>query len=75
MPDKGKLHISNLSSEEEARALKLADIALHNPAATEPIALAGSRAKANHRRLIEEVQREAENILRPKKTFSPKRAA
>jgi hypothetical protein len=57
--DKGKLKISNLSPEEEARALKLADIALHNPAASDPIALAGSRAKADHRRLIEEVQREA----------------
>jgi hypothetical protein len=76
VPDKGKLKISNLSPEEEARALKLADIALHNPAASDPIALAGSRAKADHRRLIEEVQWEAENILTPKnkKILSPKRA-
>jgi hypothetical protein len=64
VPDKGKLQIFNLSPEEEARALKLADIALHNPAPRDPIALAGSRAKADHRRLIEKVQREAEKILK-----------
>jgi hypothetical protein len=34
VPDKGKPEISNLSPEEEARVLNLADIALHNPTAT-----------------------------------------
>lgn len=67
--DKGKVRISNLSPAEEARALKLADIALHNPAASDPIAVAGSRAKVDHRRLIEEVRRETENIL-AKEIFS-----
>jgi hypothetical protein len=64
VPDKGKLQIFNLSPEKEARALRLADITLHNPAPRDPIALAGSRAKADHRRLIEKVQREAEKILK-----------
>jgi hypothetical protein len=63
----GKLQMSNLSPEEEARALELADIALHNPAPSNPITLVGSRAKADHRRRIEEVQREAEKVLRPKR--------
>jgi hypothetical protein len=67
VPDKRKLQISNLSAEEEARALKLADIALHNPAPSDPIALAGSRAKADHRRLIEEVQRQADKVPGPKR--------
>ncbi len=65
--DKGKLQISNLSAGEEARALTLADIALHNPAAKDSITPAGSRAKADHRRLIEEVRRATEKILRPKR--------
>jgi len=45
----------------------LADIALHNPAPSDTIKIAGSRAKADHRRLIEEVQREADKLLRPKR--------
>jgi hypothetical protein len=65
--DKGKPQVSNLSPAEEARALELADIALHNPAPSDPINLAGSRAKADHRRLIEEVQRQANKVLRPKR--------
>jgi hypothetical protein len=66
VPDKGELQTSNLSPEEEARALKLADIALHNPAASDPVTAAGSRAKADHRSLIEEV--ETEKALHPKRT-------
>jgi hypothetical protein len=74
VPDKRKLKISDLSPEEEARILMLADIALHNPAPSDAIALAGSRAKADHRQLIEEVRREAQNILAAKKSSPPKRA-
>jgi hypothetical protein len=58
--DKRKNHISDLSPEEEARALTLADVALHNPTVTNMPGLAGSRAKEEHRRLIDELQREAE---------------
>jgi len=74
VPDK-KLKISDLSPEEEARILMLADIALHNPTPSDAIVVAGSRAKADHRRLIEEVRREAQNILAAKKSSPPKRAA
>jgi hypothetical protein len=58
--------ISGLSPEEEVRALQLGDIAFHNPLpvrhASQP---AGKRVKADHRRLIEEV--EAEKILNSKR--------
>lgn len=54
--------VTGLSPEEEARALHLADIALHNaPEAVNTSQPAGSRAKGDHRRLIEELQQEAEN--------------
>ncbi len=56
--------VSGLTAEEEARALMLADIALHNPTEPHANAPAGSRAKAEHRRLIEELQREAEKSRR-----------
>lgn len=49
--------ISNLSPGEEARALKLADIALQNPGATNAFWRAGSRAHADHQRLIKELAR------------------
>jgi hypothetical protein len=75
VPDKRKLKIPDLSAEEEAHILMLADIALHNPTPSDALALAGSRAKADHRRLIEEVRREAQNILAARKSSPPKRAA
>lgn len=57
--------VSGLSSEEEARALQLADIALHNPIeGAYTIQSAGSRARGDHWRLREEVQQEAEKILK-----------
>lgn len=61
MVDITKANISDLSREEEARLLNLADIALHNPTPPE-IHPAGSRAKEDHRRLIGELQREAERV-------------
>jgi hypothetical protein len=62
VPDNTSAQVSNLSVEEEARALYLADIALHNRRAPDPSDVAGTRAKQDHRRLIEEVQREADKI-------------
>lgn len=59
--------VSGLSHGEEARALQLADIALHNPAETNIPVLAGSRAKGDHRRLIEEVQGAAKKVLGSKR--------
>lgn len=67
VPDRRKTLISELFPEEEARILNLADIALHN--ATEPHTplRAGSRAKADHRKLMDEVQREVEKVRNRKR--------
>jgi len=59
--------ISNLSPEEEARALQLADVALHSPESQNSLFPPGSRAVAEHRLLIEELQREAEKERSPKR--------
>ena len=59
--------ISDLSLQEEARVLKLADIALHNPMNPQGPRLPGTRAKEDHRKLMEELQREAEKIRLPKR--------
>lgn len=60
--------VSGLSHEEEARALQLADIALHNPIeGLEIIQSAGCGARRDHRRLKEEVQKETEKILNSKR--------
>lgn len=67
VPDKGKPEISNLSPEEEARVLNLADIALHNPTATNNLCVTDSGARADLRRTMEGLQREAEKIRRPKR--------
>lgn len=66
--DKAKALISDLSHEEEARALVLADIALHNSTPGNPLP-AGERAKVEHRKLMEQLERAA------KKTRKGKRAA
>ena len=66
VPKNGNSQISDLSPEEEARALDLADVALHNPATQNTLRLAGSRAKQDHRRLMDELQREAEKARVPK---------
>ena len=59
--------VSGLCPEEEVRALQLADIALHNPMErAHTIQPAGSRARDDHRHLVEEVQQEAEKILNMK---------
>ncbi|HVO62216.1 MAG TPA: hypothetical protein VMT53_14865 [Terriglobales bacterium] len=60
VPNNGNSQISSLSPEEEARALGLADVALHNPTAENTPRLAGTRAKDDHRKLMDELQREAE---------------
>lgn len=63
--------VSGLSSEEEVRALQLADIALHNPIegvnTTQP---PGNRAKDDHRQLLEELRLEAEKNLNPKRSVA-----
>ena len=61
--DKGKSPISDLSPDEEARALKLADVALHNSPAPHNLLLPGERARTDHLRLMEEV-RQAERSQR-----------
>lgn len=60
VPDARKTVISELCPEEEARLLHLADLALHNW--TEPYSVlpAGSRAKEDHRKLVHELEREAQ---------------
>ena len=58
--DQNKSPIPTLSSEEEARALQLADVALHAQESQNFVFPAGGRAIAEHRLLIEELQREAE---------------
>ena len=60
--DKGKALIAELFPDEEARLLSLADIALHNSPVENTPPLAGSRAKDDHRKLMQELQREAEKI-------------
>jgi hypothetical protein len=58
VPDKATSLISNLCPEEEARALALADIALHNSPPQNPLP-AGERAKMEHRSLMEQLDRAA----------------
>ena len=60
VPNNGNSQIANLSPEEEARALDLADVALHNPTAENTPRIAGTRAKDDHRKLMDELQKEAE---------------
>jgi hypothetical protein len=62
--DKRKTLISELSPEEEARFLNLADVALHNSSGVTPPRLAGSRVKDDHRRLMQELEREAEKVTK-----------
>jgi len=65
LSDKAKVKVSDVSPEEEARALSLADVALHNPTASDTTLQAGSRAKEYFRRLVEELQQEAEKVRLP----------
>jgi hypothetical protein len=58
--------ISNLTPGEEARALALADIALHNSPPNNPLP-AGERAKKEHRRLMEQLERAAKKARRMKR--------
>jgi hypothetical protein len=57
VPHRSKLEISDSSPEEEACALYLADVALHNPTAARNPCPTSSRAGARQR-LIEELERE-----------------
>ncbi len=59
--------ISALAPEEEERALRLGDIALRNPVERDSASPAGTRAKADHRKLMQELQDEAEKIRRPRR--------
>lgn len=67
VPDEAILLISNLSAGEKARALALADIALHNSPAKNPLA-AGERAKMDHRNLMEELEKAARKARPLKRT-------
>ena len=63
--------VTGLSPEEEVRALQLADIALHNaPEGVNTSQPAGNRAKGDHRRLIEELQQEAEKVVNAKRSVA-----
>ncbi len=64
--EKTKLLVSDLSPEEEARALALADIALHNSPPSGPLR-AGERAKAEHRNLVEQLEKEAKKVRQLKR--------
>lgn len=58
--------ISTASPDEQARFLKLADIALHNVKPNGNIRPAGTRAKENHRRLERDLQDVLEKFERDK---------
>jgi hypothetical protein len=60
VPEGGKPRVSGLSHEEEARALKLADVALRNPTQRDPVQAKGTRAKAEHEKLMNELRDAAE---------------
>ena len=60
---KGESLVSELSPEEQGRALALGDIALHNPAPNNPMR-AGERAKMDHRNLMEQLERAAKRARR-----------
>ena len=67
VPDKANSLVSELSPEEEARALVLADIALHNSLPRAPL-VAGERAKVEHRNLMNQLDRAARKVRRLKPT-------
>ncbi len=64
-PDQAHLLLSELSVEEEARALTLADVALHSPSAPTPT-VAGQRAKTEHRKLMETLEKAAAKVRKLK---------
>lgn len=66
VPEKANPLVSDLSPEEEARALALADVALHNSPPRGPLR-AGERAKAEHRNLVQQLEKAAKKVRQLKR--------